>query len=156
MAKTKKSNDEVADWTKIWIEQSQLFNKIANEYLKNFFEKNDYQHPDQHLDTINQWLDALNKQWQFSPFNEQLKSYEQYSKLMTDMMIKASRLLIDRWIAVAKTDQPVNNVRDLYDLWLTCCHDVYSEAMHTNAYQEVYGKLINQAVHFWKSMLQNK
>jgi hypothetical protein len=154
--KSKINDDQAKEWSNIWMQQSKLFNEIAKEQLQYFFDQGHYKQPDKHMDVIHEWLSILTKQWNFSPYNEQLKSYEQYTNLMNDMMLKTSQMLLDRWIAIAKTNQPINNVRDLYELWLSCCHDVYSETMHTKAYQDVYGELMNQTLQFWKTMMQNK
>lgn len=156
MAKSKKTHEEEKDWVEVWMKQSQIFNDIANQQLKHFFEQGHYLHPEKHMEVINHWLDELKKQWHFSPFGNHLDSYEKYHKLMLEMMSKSSQLLLQRWMAIAKTDQPVSNIRDLYELWLSCCHDVYSEEMHTKAYQDVYSEWMNNVVRFWKSMMPNK
>ncbi len=158
MAKDKEKGTENpfatnTEWYELWMKQSKTFFDITEKNLKNLFEKGGNLHPEDHMKEINVWLENLKKSWQWQPIEEQQKAYENYSKMMSKMWIDASDMLMQQWMLRTKEKQPIHSMRELYELWLNCCHEVYTKAMHSKSYQEAYGEFMNAAVHFWKSAL---
>lgn len=135
------------NWYELWMKQSKNFFETANENLKDMFEKSKYVNPEDHLKQINQWLEMLKNQWQFIQFTEEQKRYQsQWMEMCSD----ASDLMLKQWIKRAQEDNPVKNIRELYELWLNCCHEIYQKLLQSKAYQEPYGEFMNAAMKFWK------
>jgi hypothetical protein len=138
-------------WYELWMRQTKAFFSSAEENLKNLLANHAAVDPEDHVQQINQWIESLKKQWKFDPLNEQQRAYEQYWNMMAKLCSDASDLLLQQWIKQFKKKEPIRNVRELYELWLNCCHEVYNKAMHSRQYQEAYGDLLNAAIHFWKT-----
>lgn len=143
-----------ANWYDLWMKQSKDFFESANKNLSGMFDKTPKPNPEDHMEQINNWLDALKSQWQYASLNEQQKAYENYWKMMFKMCSDASDMMVQQWIQRSKSDNPVNNVRELYEMWLNCCNEVYNKGMHSKSFQDAYGEMMNATIHFWKSVLQ--
>ena len=37
----------------------------------------------------------------------------------------------------------LNSIRDIYDLWIDCCEDVYADSVNSDEYVEIYGNIVN-------------
>jgi class III poly(R)-hydroxyalkanoic acid synthase PhaE subunit len=57
-----------------------------------------------------------------------LKSIEQFQGCFSNLEAKGLQL---------------DSMRSVYDLWVDCCEEVYSESVTTNEYVEIHGNLIN-------------
>lgn len=140
------------DWYKIWMQQSKEFFDITEKNLKGLFDKNDFVDPEKHREKIDEWLNALKRHWEF-PLMQEQNSFQAYWLTIGKMYNEASELLLKEWIKRAHGDYPVKNFRDLYELWLNCCHEVYQRTLQSKAYQEVYGDFMNAALKFWQATM---
>jgi hypothetical protein len=140
-------------WYELWMKQSREFYDSAEKNLKEMFAPGASANPEENMKLVNQWLDSLKQQWQSAQLGEQQKAFENYWKMMMKMCMDATDMLVQQWTQRARENQPVKSVRELYDLWLNCCNEVYSKSMHSKSYQEAYGEFMNAAIHFWKSAL---
>ena len=138
------------DWYNIWMKQSELFFTSANDYLKTIFNKHPID-PVAHMQQIEIWLEHLKKQWKLASGGHDHTHYGDYFEMMNKMMNDASELMLKQWIRRVKEHDPVNNVHDLYSLWLKCCHETYQKYMHSHDFQEAYGEFMNTLFKFWKS-----
>ncbi|MBX3708500.1 MAG: hypothetical protein KIT56_02370 [Gammaproteobacteria bacterium] len=148
-----KKMDFDSNWYDIWMTQSREFFESANKNLKDIFAMGAAANPEEHMKQINLWLETLKNQWKFTQFNEQQKAYEDYWKIMEKMYVDASHMMVQQWMQRTKEKSPIGNIRELYELWLYCCNEVYTKSMHSKSYQEAYGEFLNAAIHFWKSAL---
>lgn len=140
------------EWYDLWTKQSQEFFETADRNLKDMFGKNTFPNPEDHLKQIQKWLDSLKTQWQFTQLNEQQKMYENYWKMMSKMCSDASDMMVNQWIKRNREHDPVKNTRELYELWLNCCQEIYEKSMHSESYQKAYGDFMNSAIKYWKSV----
>jgi hypothetical protein len=141
------------NWYDLWMKQSKEFFDTADKNLKDLFNKSTFPNPEDHLKQIQKWLDALKTQWQFTQLTDQQKMYENYWKMMSKMCSDASDMLVGQWIKRNREQDPIKNTRELYELWLNCCQEVYEKAMHSAAYQKAYGDFMNAALKYWKSAM---
>lgn len=148
-----KKFDFNTNWYELWMKQSKEFFESANENLKGLFDTNASINPEDHLKQIRTWLDSLKSQWQFIQLNEQQKTYENYWKTMSQMCSDASDRMVEQWIKRSQEQKPVKDIRELYELWLNCCNEVYEKAMHSKSYQESYSEFMKAALKFWKSTI---
>lgn len=151
--KDKDKFDFNTDWYDLWMKQSKGFFESAEQNLKGMFTTDAYNHPQDHMQQINEWMEKLKKQWQFTPLDEKQNAYINYWKVMTKMCTDASEMMVNQWMQRSKENNPVKNIRELYEMWLNCCNQVYGNAMHSKSYQETYGEFMNAAINFWKSAL---
>jgi len=152
MAKEKKS-DFNANWYDLWMKQSKDFFENANKNLQDMFVSGAFAHSEDHRQQINQWMEMLKNQWNVTQFTEQQKAFKSYWKIMSQMCNDAADMMLDKWIQRSREDQPVKNTRELYELWLNCCQEVYKKSMSAKDFQEAYGEFMNATLHFWKSAL---
>ena len=152
MANTKKENDNVfnADWYQMWMEQSKEFYTSAEKNLKDLFNQKSTPDPQDHIKQIQAWLDALKSQWNVMNMSSEHQSNEKYWKAMAALSAEASELMMKKWIQRTQEGKPIHDVRELYELWLTCCQEVYAKAIRTPNYQEMYGEFMNAVMNFWK------
>ncbi len=142
------------NWYDLWMKQSREFFETANENLQTLFENGAFINPEAHMAQINLWVQHLKSQWQIDQFQEkQQKAYEKYWKTMGKMCSDACDMMVDLWIKRARDQNPIRNIRELYELWLNCCNDIYKKSMHSKSYQDVYGEFMNAALKFWKSAI---
>lgn len=133
----------------MWFKQSQDFYKSAEAHLKNFFETQQPFNPEQHLEAVQQWLAMLRDQWQQQQLGAQQQQFAEYWQRAANLSNEAADLMLKEWIKRTQQNEPIQNIRELYELWIQCCHTVYERAMQTKAYQETFGKWMNDALKFW-------
>lgn len=144
------------NWYDLWMKQSKEFFETADKNLQGVFGKGSSANPEDHLKQIQQWLDVWKNQWQFTQLNEQQKAFENYWKTMAKMCSDASDMMVAEWIKRSHEHNPIKNTRELYELWLSCCHEIYQKSTHSQAYQDTYGEFMNAALKFWKSAIPPK
>lgn len=133
------------NWYELWMKQSKEFFSTAQEsWFKN---------PQEHLRQIEQWMDTLKNQWEHSQLTKEQKAYQEYWNMMTKMCTEASDMMLKEWVKRAHDDNSIKTIRELYELWLECCHTVYQKSLQSKAYQEAYGEWMNAATKFWKETL---
>ena len=140
-----------ANWFDLWMKQSKEFFDSAETNLKDLFNKS--ANPEDHLDQIKQWQDMLKNQWQFMELNPQQKEHEEYWQVMIKMCNEAFDMMVEQWIRRNREGKPIMDVRELYELWLSCCNDVYAKHMRTRSYQQMYGDFMNAALNYWKTSM---
>lgn len=138
-------------WYDLWAKQSKEFFESAESNLQAIFGKDSFANPEAHLQQINDWLTAVKKQWQFSQLSEKQKDYQSYIDLMNKMYNDAAKMMMEQWIQRSHEENPVKNIRELYELWLNCCQEVYKKALSKKDYQEAYAEFMNSALKFWQS-----
>lgn len=141
------------NWYELWMKQSKEFFESADKNLKEIFGKHSIANPEEHLKQVEQWLETLKKQWESSQLTKEQKAYQEYWKMMAKMYSDASDMMLQEWIKRSHHDNAIKNIRELYELWIQCCHSVYQKSLQSNAYQEAYGDFMNAAIKFWKDMI---
>jgi hypothetical protein len=137
-------------WYEQWMQQSKTFFESANANLGNVFTQGKTPNPEDHLTAIQQWLEMLKTQWSEAiPTNEQASGNMNW-KVMSQMCQEAANMLLEQWIKRTKSQEPINNVRDLYELWLQCCQSVYQKSLRTESFQTAYGEWMNAALKWWR------
>lgn len=141
-------NQDFNHYYELWMKQSKEFFESANQHLGNSF-----QHPEEHGDQVEQWLKLLKNQWQFNQVTDDHKSFKPYWEAAYKMYQEASDMMMKQWIERSHSENPITNSRELYELWLDCCHQIYKKSMATHDYQQAYGEFINATLHYWKSVI---
>lgn len=147
----KTKTDFNANWYDLWMKQSKDFFDSADTNLKDFFAKGAFSNPEAHLKEINAWLQTLKNQWEFTQLTAEQQAYQSYWKIMMQMCNQATDLMLDQWIKRAQNQQPIKTIRELYELWLDCCQQVYQKALQSNAYQKAYMEFMQAAFKFWQT-----
>ncbi|MBA3661406.1 MAG: hypothetical protein H0W64_06740 [Gammaproteobacteria bacterium] len=146
-----KNHQDYSDWYNLCMQQSKEFFSSADENLKNFFATDGYLNPEDNLKKITEWLNTLKNQWSFLQFPDDQDGNAIYWKNMNKMCHEASDLMVEQWVKRTRSQRPIRNVHELYQLWLECCQEVYQRSLQTNASPEKYGELMNAAFYFWKN-----
>lgn len=141
------------NWYELWMQQSKDFFELSEKYLKEIQDQKGFINPEENLKQINKWLETLKEQWQFTELTEEQRVYQMYFSMMAKMYNDATELLLEEWIKRSRADNPIKNFRELYELWLHCCHEIYQKTINSKAYQDAYGKFMNAAISFWQSTL---
>lgn len=150
MSQDKKS-EGYTDWYDLWMKQSREFFASADKNLKTMFSSDNYYNPQDHLKQINHWLNTLKNQWAYMQFPDDQDESAIYWKNMNKMCHEASDHMLEQWLKRAREGHPIKSLRELYDLWLECCHEVFERHLQTKAYQDAYGDLMNATFQFWKT-----
>lgn len=153
---TKEKTDFTTDWYSLWMQQSKDFFESANENLKTFFDQGKPFNPEENMKIVQEWMDKVKEQWQVIPLNEQQRAYEPYWMWMTKMCNDAMDRMVQEWINRSRENNPVDNIRDLYEMWLKSCRDVFDHAMRSKNYQQAYGDMMNAALKFWQTSVPKK
>jgi hypothetical protein len=143
---------DFSNWYDLWMEQSKIFFDSTDKNLKNLFNQQTAVNPEEHLEQINAWAETIKNHWQSLKLTAELQAYENYFKSVSTMCIDASNMMVQKWIERYKENRPIKNNRELYELWLESCHEVYQAAMHEKTFQIMYGDFMNSTIHYWKTL----
>ena len=75
--------------------------------------------------------------------NEYQKSSQEFNAAMSNISIKAFDAMRQKIIDMADQDEEINSLRQIYDLWVDCNEDAYSEYVYSDDYSRLYGRLTN-------------
>lgn len=148
MSKQSKGSDSL-NWYDFWMQQSQTFFSSADEHLKDLFAKNTFVNPEMHTKQIQQWLDALKIQWQFAELTKEQQKFQEYWQMMAALYTEATEKMMEEWKSRTEDNNPITSTRELYELWLNACHEVYQKALKSKGYQDVYAEWMNATLKFW-------
>lgn len=156
MDKDKGKQADFMNWYDVWMKQSKEFFESANKNLNGVFMPGVSSNPEDHQAQVQEWLETLKKQWQFTHLTEEQKAFANYWQAMAKMCSDASDLMLQQWIKRSQDKNPIKNVHELYELWLQACQEVYQKSLQTNVYQDAYGEFMKAAMQFWKSYTPHK
>lgn len=139
------------DWQQLWTDQSKIFMDTANKNFEDLFAKNAQLNPEQYQEQIQEWVANMNKQWADIYKNCGDTDQAKYWEAMAQTSKQASEMMLEQWMKRAQQDDPIKSVKELYELWLSSCHDIYMKNIQSNAYQQMYGDMLNDAMKYWKS-----
>lgn len=138
------------NWFQMWMDQSKEFYISAEKNLHHIFTKEATSNPEAHMEQIKAWMESLKSQWNTLNTKEEYDPNEKYWKAMTTLSAEAAELMLKEWIRLTKEDKPITNVRELYELWLSCCQQVYAKSIKTPNFQDMYGEFMKAGLKFWK------
>jgi class III poly(R)-hydroxyalkanoic acid synthase PhaE subunit len=86
-------------------------------------------------------------QEQYQRLSRLLLDYQQalrdYNVGMSKVGLKSVDVFREKVEAAAEASGPVNSLRELFNLWVDACEDVYAEYVMSDEYSELYGALVN-------------
>ncbi|EKD71979.1 MAG: hypothetical protein ACD_46C00041G0003 [uncultured bacterium] len=144
-----KSNTADINFYEIWMNLSKQFYQSANENLQHIFSQEKKFEPENHIEMIQQWLNSIRDQWLNHSFGNNENQYQKHWQFMIKIYNESADLFLRQWIKQTQDQKPITNIQDLYELWLSSCNEIYRKSLHTAAYQEIYGEMMNAALKFW-------
>lgn len=76
------------------------------------------------------------------------RTMQSYMQFFSGMGLKAVDRMRGAVVQRFQEDKPVESARALYDLWVGCCEDVYSQEVSSEEYAKVHGELVNSLMAF--------
>ncbi|OGT42721.1 MAG: hypothetical protein A3F42_06260 [Gammaproteobacteria bacterium RIFCSPHIGHO2_12_FULL_37_34] len=144
------------NWHELWIKQSKTFFETVEKNFTYFFEKEKSIGLEEQLQLMRQCLDVFKQQWEFMQLTEEQKAHQVYLRLLKKMYNDACELLFDQWSNRLKQENPIQNMKELFDLWTHCCQATYQNTLHSQSFQEAYNEWMNAAIRFWESAMPAK
>ena len=141
------------NWQKLWLDQSKIFMETANNSFQDLFKNQAQINPQQHLHQMQEWAELMNKQWQNVCDNCTNADQEKYWQAVAQTSRQACELMLEQWQKHANGDESIKSAKELYEMWLNACHEIHMKNIQSNAYQIMYGDMLNQAMQFWKTTL---
>lgn len=141
------------DWQEMWMQQSKAFFDAAQNNFKEFSDQKTFFDPEKNMQQINEWMEKLKESWQFSALSPEQKAYQTYWQMLTNMYNEAADLMLSQWVKRTQEKDPIKNWRELYELWLNACQEIYQKTLKTQAYQSAYGDFMNAAIKLWQTSL---
>lgn len=138
------------NWYEIWMNQSKAFLASAEANLSQLFNGKSPVDPLEHMQQIQAWLSALQSQWNVMNVGKTPDNFHSYWQQMGALSQQATDEMMKEWVKRTKSNQPITNIQELYQLWLDCCHEVYAKAIRSADYQKMYGEFMNAALKLWK------
>lgn len=145
-----RNEKDYSAWLDFWSNQSKEFFASAEKNLQ-AFTGNPMFNPEENKKQIQDWLETLKTQWQNAQFTAQQEAQAAYFKSLNKMCIEASEVMVQTWMKRSKDNDPIKNIRELYELWLNCCHDIYQRSLRTKSYQNAYIDFMNETFKFWQA-----
>ncbi len=71
-----------------------------------------------------------------------------YMQFFSSLGIKSAERMRLRLSELSTKGSTIESARELYDLWVSCCEDIYAEQVMTPEYAMLYGRLINSLMAF--------
>ena len=72
------------------------------------------------------------------------KAYNKYAAFFVEVNKQSLDLLRQRLVNLTQVEQkPITTVRELYDLWIECSEEAYTQKVLTEEYSEIHGEMIN-------------
>jgi len=72
-----------------------------------------------------------------------LAALQDYLKIHNQIALKSIERMQSCSPFQGAEGEQLNSFRDIYDLWVDCCEDVYADAVNTDEYVEIYGSIVN-------------
>lgn len=138
------------DWYELWLKQNKAFFNSANENLQHYFKQQNPFDPTEHMELIERWLGDLKKQWKTMTEQKQENAAD-YFLQMNRMLTDASDLMLKNWINHSREHGYIDNIQDLYNLWLHCCEQTYPKYTNAKDFEKGYGDFMNCMIKYWKS-----
>lgn len=135
----------------LWMKKSKEFFASAEKNFKEMLDQDQF-HAEKHLKTIQEWLDTMKVQWDSSQLPKDQTIYHHYWQMMANMCHDAAKYMIQEWTKRVDEHHPIKDIHELSELWLSCCHHAYQDALQTKTYQEAYD-FMHAATNFWKSVM---
>ena len=71
-------------------------------------------------------------------------AYQKYASFFVEVNKKSLDLMRQRLVNFAQVEQkPITTVRELYDLWIECSEEAYTQKVLTDEYSKIHGEMIN-------------
>jgi class III poly(R)-hydroxyalkanoic acid synthase PhaE subunit len=68
--------------------------------------------------------------------------YAEYQKLKNNMNVRALEILQNKLIALGKGEKKIENMRDLFVIWIDCLEEAHSELVISEAYLDTNARLV--------------
>ena len=72
-----------------------------------------------------------------------LSALQDYLKTHNQIALKSIERMQSGFSIQETGGKQLDSFRDIYDLWVDCCEDVYADSVNTDEYTEIYGSLVN-------------
>lgn len=141
------------NWYEQWMQQSQAFLTSAEKNLRDVF-GNNTSDPLKYMTQIQQWMESMKQQWEFAQLTDEQKAQQVYWKMMTGIYQEAMEMMFKQWVKRTEEKDPVKSIRELYEIWLDCCHEVYQKSLKSQAYQTAFADMMNASFKLWQQALQ--
>lgn len=83
-------------------------------------------------------------QTQAKLFLDYQSAYQDYAAAYVNIGLQSVERLQAALNADSNDNKSVAGMRELYDLWIDCCEEVYGEYVSTDEYAELHGRLVNR------------
>ncbi|MDJ0955279.1 MAG: class III poly(R)-hydroxyalkanoic acid synthase subunit PhaE [Arenicellales bacterium] len=71
-------------------------------------------------------------------------AYQKYASFFVEVNKQSLDLLQQRLVNLTQVEQkPITTVRELYDLWIECSEESYTQKVLTDEYSEIHGAMVN-------------
>jgi class III poly(R)-hydroxyalkanoic acid synthase PhaE subunit len=88
-----------------------------------------------------EWQEQLQAQWRL--WFDYCKADQEYLAGYAKIGTRSVERLEQRLKQLLKEDKQITTLRELYDLWVDCCEDVYGDYVATDEYAELHARLVN-------------
>ncbi|GMQ90251.1 MAG: hypothetical protein BMS9Abin10_0606 [Gammaproteobacteria bacterium] len=85
--------------------------------------------------------EQLQAQWRL--WFDYCKAYQDYLAGYAKIGTQSVERLEQRLKQLLEEDKQITTLRELYDLWVDCCEDVYGDYVATDDYAELHARLVN-------------
>ncbi|MEK7991385.1 MAG: class III poly(R)-hydroxyalkanoic acid synthase subunit PhaE [Thiotrichaceae bacterium] len=77
------------------------------------------------------------------------KSHQEYHNILSQVGMRTVDLMQEKAVKLQEDDKKIENLRQLYNLWVDCGEIAYSEIVSTDEYAEINARLVNTLM-AWK------
>lgn len=88
-----------------------------------------------------EWQEQLQAQWRL--WLDYQKAYQDYLAGYAKIGTQSVERLEQKLKQLLKEGKELTALRELYDLWVDCCEDVYGEYIATDEYADLHARLVN-------------
>ena len=143
-------SDAISEWYQLWMQQSKNFFTSVEGSLDDLPNFN----PKENIQQINAWLETLKTQWQYHNMSSEQQFSHTYFQLLEKMYNHSIERFLAEWIKRYEDNNPIQNTRDLYEMWLSCCQEEFQRMLATPSYQKAYAMFLNAGLKVWQDTLK--
>lgn len=148
--------DNQFDWYGLWTKQSKNYFDAVEKNFNKLFVKEKSSTIEEQLQMMQQCLEMFKQQWEQIHSSQNDQAHQVYFKMLQKMYNDACELMFEQWSNRLKQNDPVQNIKELYELWLHCCQATYQNTLHSKSFQDANEDWMKAGMRFWEMAIPTK
>jgi adenosine deaminase len=130
-----------SSWKEMWDVQNKLFlqlSKMNMSLFQELLDKDGEINGDEWFQRFKEnFKNNFRGSFDFSSFENNQSYFQKYLEMENKILDLFKKCV---------TEEKIQSLRHMYEIWLQCCEKIYHETLATQGYQQAYGAFINDLI----------